>query len=226
MPHQVNEAAEQLRKIAPDISQEKVATFIFYFLMSVLGVVGVFGGGAALVGVLASVPYVQMAKFIAITVLRNPALQGAILRIIHASVSLFVGGSVTGLVAGVMEVKSLNNEKEAEKKCSDEVLKAKEDEIKKFNDVKEAEKKRLDDALKAKEVEIKKMNDDKEDEIKKMKEDREATDKLIMALVSRVDNLQELVSAMNARESLQRNAQPSVDPAQVTPDPEDLDLIF
>ncbi|KAF9544829.1 hypothetical protein EC957_011650 [Mortierella hygrophila] len=156
--------------------------------MGVLGVVGIFGGGAALASALASVPYVQMVKYIAITVLRNPALQAAILRIIHTSVSLFVGGSVSAFVAGVQEVNSLNDGKEADKKRSDDELKA------------------------------------KASEIKKMKDDREALEKLIMSLVGRLDNLHEQVSVLNALESPRPNAQPPVDPAQVTPGPDDDDL--
>lgn len=188
----VHEATKQLQKIAPNISRDRLVTFIYYGLLGLIGsaavVLGIFGGGAALVGAVASVPYAEMAGFIATTILRNPALSSLILHIIHDSVCLFAGQLVTVLGVGGMKIKSLTNENS------------------KLNDEKEAEKKCSDEKLKA-----------KADEIKKLEEDKKILTTKVMDLESRFDKLEGQISIWFTGASLPPNAQPPVTPGAANP---------
>ncbi|OAQ27858.1 hypothetical protein K457DRAFT_139267 [Linnemannia elongata AG-77] len=108
---QAREATKQIQKIAPEISPERVATVIFYVLLHLADPkavdLSVFGEEAARVVVLSSMPYDEMAGFIATRLLKNPALRPVILQIIQASVCLFMGDFITVLGMGSMKIKSM-----------------------------------------------------------------------------------------------------------------------
>lgn len=200
-----------LQKIAPNISSERVATFIFYALLGLLGlvgsaaaVVGVFGGGAATVSLFASLPYANMAGFIATTLLKNPALTSLILHIIHDSVCLFVGEAVAVFVVGGVKIKSLINDKAL------------------MNKEKEAEKERTEGERKADAKEITGLRQDKAkqaSEITQLKQEKEHWE-------DRFNNLEKRVSALIAATAAPHNAQPPVDPAQATPGSANPDVIY
>ncbi|KAF8942555.1 hypothetical protein BGZ47_006349 [Haplosporangium gracile] len=158
-----HEATKELRKIAPDISPERVATFIFYSVLTLAGtaavVLGVFGGGAILVGAFSSVSYAEMAVWVATNLLGRPALQSLVLKIICDSVGLFVGEAFASVAVGGMKLKGLMiennklyNDKMADRKTSEDAAKVKAGEIKALEKDKEA-----------KEVEIKSLKKDNKD---------------------------------------------------------------
>ncbi|KAF9280263.1 hypothetical protein BGZ88_012299 [Linnemannia elongata] len=214
----VREATKQLRKIAPDISLDRLTTFIFYGLLGLIGstavVLGVFGGGAVLVSALGSVPYAEMAGFIATTIFRNPALSSAILRVIQTSVCVFLGEVVTVLAVKNEEKKTLteentelNNENTTLSR-ENTTLNNENTTLSRENTRLNNEKRRSDDDLKA-----------KADEITQLKQEKEQWE-------GRFNNLEKLVSALIAATAAPHNAQPPVDPAQATPGSANPDVIY
>ncbi|KAF9140250.1 hypothetical protein BG015_001743 [Linnemannia schmuckeri] len=193
------EAAVELRKIAPDISPERAATFIFYSLLALAGtaavVLGVFGGGAALVGALSSVSYTEMAVWVATNVLGRPALQSLVLKIICDSVGLFVGEAVASFAVGGMAIKGLMVE-------NNKLINDKNAEMKTLEDAAKVEKKTLEDAVKAKADEIEVLEKDKkakEVENESLKKDNKDMEDRIDYLQLKLTSLDDWVANVSAR---------------------------